>query len=204
MENSVVAKINKIIFSKVGGIENIVPLAVKQLERTKTCIDHPCTTCAAKNMESVFMDYIRSYIYENPDLKNKSHKEIFEEALCKMDMNKLKNINKIVKGGFYGGWIPYWVKVIRNLQRNDESNPSWLIFLKERKFLDFSLDFSKIYNYWISHRLNEAELVDFIIYYDRFVPNNKKSFLISIGKKLLKKNYSSSLEETLSYKTGLV
>ena len=60
MENTVVANINKIIFTEIGDIKNIVPLAVKELERTNTCIDHPCTTCAAKNMERTFLHYINS------------------------------------------------------------------------------------------------------------------------------------------------
>ena len=43
-----------------------------------------------------------------------------------------------------------------------------------------------------------------MIYYDRFVPENKKDYLMSAGKSLLKQNYNASLEESISYKMGLV
>ena len=204
MENTVVANINKIIFTEIGDIKNIVPLAVKELEKTNTCIDHPCTTCAAKNMERTFLHYINSYIQENPDLKNISRKKIFEEALCKMDMEQLKKINKKVIGGFYGGQIPFWVKVIRNLSRNDKTNPRWLIFLQHYSFLDFDLNFKRIYKYWINNCLNEIELLDFMIYYDRFVPKDKKEYLVNEAKTMLKNNYNRSLVETLAWRSGVI
>ena len=109
-----------------------------------------------------------------------------------------------MRGGFSGGRIPFWVKAIRNLRRNDQSNPKWMIYLKERQYLEYDLDFTKIYAYWLKHRLEELELVDFMIYYDRFIPNDKKVYLMNTGKSLLKKNYNASLEESISYRMGLV
>ena len=43
-----------------------------------------------------------------------------------------------------------------------------------------------------------------MIYYDRFVPEDKKNYLMNIGKSLLKQNYNASLEESISYRMGLV
>ena len=73
-----------------------------------------------------------------------------------------------------------------------------------RKYLEYDLDFTKIYAYWLEYRLDELELVDFMIYYDRFVPENKKDYLMDTGKSLLKQNYNTSLVESISIRMGLV
>ena len=186
-------------------IKNLVPLSIKILFESRTCIDHPCSTCAAHNLEKTFLDIITSYkFFLNKQNRNKSDKEIFEEALCKMDMNQVKKFDKKVRGGFYGGWIPFWVKVIRNLRRNDPKSPKWLIFLEERKFINFNLDFTKIYSYWLKNKLNDLELIDFMIYYDRFVPEDKKIDIMKIGKSLVKENFNESLNESISYRLGLI
>ena len=56
----------------------------------------------------------------------------------------------------------------------------------------------------MGHRLDEPELLDFIIFYDDFVPEDKKDYIMSVGKSLLKQNYNQSLEETINYRMGLV
>ena len=78
------------------------------------------------------------------------------------------------------------------------------MYLKKRQYLEYDLDFATIYAYWLDCRLDELELVDFMIYYDQFVPKNKKNNLMNTGKSLLKKNYNQSLEESITYKMGLV
>ena len=184
-------------------IKDIVPAALQDLYNGG-CIDHPCTTCSGRSLETVFKNNILKFKLHNLDLVKTPDKEIFEKALCKMDMNKVKKYDRIVKGGFWGGRIPFWVKAIRNLRRNDFNYPKWLIYLKERKYLEYDLEFKKIYSYWLEYRLDELELVDFMIYYDSFVPENKKDYLMSTGKLLLKQNYNKSLEESISYRLGLV
>ena len=184
-------------------IKDIVPSALSDLYKGG-CIDHPCTTCLGRSLEAAFKDRILMFKLRNLDLVKTPDKEIFEEALCTMDMNKVKKYDRIEKGGFWGGRIPFWVKAIRNLRRNDSNSPKWLIYLKERKYLEYDLDFTKIYAYWLEYRLDELELVDFMIYYDRFVPENKKDYLMNTGKSLLKQNYNESLEESISYRMGLV
>ena len=184
-------------------IEDVAPFSLKELN-DHGCIDHPCTTCGGLSLESVFKRKIQEFRFCNPMLKNIPDQEIFEEALCKMDMHKVKKYSRRVRGGFWGGWIPFWVKAIRNLRRNDQSTPKWMIYLRERQYLEYDLDFKKIYGYWLKYRLDELELVDFMIYYDKFVPENRKNYLMNIGKSLLKQNYNPSLEETISYRMGLV
>ena len=184
-------------------IKDIVPSALNELYKGG-CIDHPCTTCLGRSLEAAFKDRILMFKLRNLDLVKIPDKEIFEEALCNMDMNKVKKYDRIEKGGFWGGRIPFWVKAIRNLRRNDSNSPKWLIYLKERRYLEYDLDFTKIYSYWLEYRLDELELVDFMIYYDRFVPENKKDYLINAGRSLLTQNYNASLEESISYRMGLV
>ena len=55
------------------------------------CIDHPCTTCGGRSLESVFKRKIQEFRFCN-QIKNIPDQEIFEEALCKMNMHKVKNI----------------------------------------------------------------------------------------------------------------
>ena len=90
------------------------------------------------------------------------------------------------------------------MRRNDQSTPKLMMYLKERKYLEYALDFTTIYTHWLDYRLDELELVDFMIYYDRFIPEDKKDYLMDTGKSLLKQNYNASLEESISYRTGLV
>ena len=187
----------------ITDIKDIVPLALHDLYENG-CIDHPCTTCGGRSLESAFKRNIHQYKLSNPDLGNTTNKELFEEALCKMDMDQVKKYNRIVRGGFSGGRIPFWVKAIRNLRRNDQSTPKWMMYLKERQYLEYDLDFTTIYAYWLGYRLDELELVDFMIYYDRFVPEKEKNNLMNFGKSLLKQNFNASLEESISYRTGLV
>ena len=187
----------------ITDIKDIVPLALHDLY-DNGCIDHPCTTCGGRSLESAFKRNIQQYKISNPDLVNTPDKEIFQEALCKMDMDQVKKYNRIVRGGFSGGRIPFWVKAIRNLRRNDNSTPKWMIYLKERKYLEYDLDFTTIYAYWLDYRLNELELVDFMIYYDHFVPEKEKNNLMNFGKSLLKQNFNASLEESINYRMGLV
>ena len=187
----------------ITDIKDIIPAALHDLYENG-CIDHPCTTCGGRSLESAFKRNIQQYKLSNPDLENTLDKEIFEEALCKMDMDQVKKYNRIVRGGFSGGRIPFWVKAIRNLRRNDQSTPKWMMYLKERQYLEYDLDFTTIYAYWLGYRLDELELVDFMIYYDRFIPDDKKDYLMSTGKSLLKLNYNASLEESISYRMGLV
>ena len=184
-------------------IKDIVPAVLHDLYEGG-CIDHPCTTCLGRSLESAFKNNILKFKLKNLAVVKTTDKVIFEEALCTMDMNEVKKYNRIEKGGFWGGRIPFWVKAIRNLRRNDPNSPKWLIYLKERKYLEYDLDFTKIYSYWLEYRLDELELVDFMIYYDRFVPENKKDYLMDTGKSLLKQNYNASLEESISYRMGLV
>jgi len=187
----------------ITDIKDIVPAALHNLYENG-CIDHPCTTCGGRSLESAFKRNIQQYKLSNPDLENTPDKEIFEEGLCKMDMDEVKKYDRIVRGGFSGGRIPFWVKAIRNLRRNDQSTPKWMIYLKERQYLEYDLDFTTIYAYWLEHRLDELELVDFMIYYDRFIPENKKDYLMNTGKSLLKQNFNASLEESINYRMGLV
>ena len=104
----------------ITDIKDIVPAALHDLY-DNGCIDHPCTTCGGRNLESAFKRNIQQYKLLNPDLENTPDKEIFEEALCKMNMDKVKKYNRIVRGGFSGGRIPFWVKAIRNLRRMNRS-----------------------------------------------------------------------------------
>lgn len=187
----------------ITDIKDIVPAALHDLY-DNGCIDHPCTTCGGRSLESAFKRNIQQYKLSNPDLVNTPDKEIFEEALCKMDMDQVKKYNRIVRGGFSGGRIPFWVKAIRNLRRNDKSIPKWMIYLKERQYLEYDLDFTTIYAYWLENCLDELELVDFMIYYDQFVPKNKKNNLMNTGKSFLTQNYNASLEESINYRMGLV
>ena len=184
-------------------IKDIVPSALSDLYKGG-CIDHPCTTCLGRSLESAFKENIFEFKFNNLNIRKKSDKEIFEEALCKMDMNKVKKYDRIEVGGFSGGRIPFWVKAIRNLRRNDNNSPKLLIYLKERKYLDFELNFSKIYKYWIDNRLHEIELLDFMLYYDRFVPEDKKDYLLKKAKTILKNNYNLSLVETLACRNGII
>ena len=184
-------------------IKDIVPSALSDLYKGG-CIDHPCTTCLGRSLEAAFKNSIVSFKLSNLDLIKTPDKEIFEEALCTMDMNKVKKYDRIEKGGFWGGRIPFWVKAIRNLRRNDSNSPKWLIYLKERKYLEYELNFSKIYKYWIDNRLHEIELLDFMLYYDRFVPEDKKDYLLKKAKTIVKNNYNQSLVETLACRTGII
>ena len=71
------------------------------------CIDYHVR---GAKFRAAFKRNIQQYKLSNPDLENTPDKEIFEEALCKMDMDKVKKYNRIVRGGFSGGRIPFWVK----------------------------------------------------------------------------------------------
>jgi len=187
----------------ITDIKDIVPLALHDLYENG-CIDHPCTTCGGRSLESAFKRNIQKFKLSNPNLENTSDKEIFEEALCKMDMDQVKKYNRIVRGGFSGGRIPFWVKAIRNLRRNDQSTPKWMIYLKEKQYLEYDLDFSKIYKFWIDNRLHEIELLDFMLYYDSFVKEDKKDYLLKKAKTILKDNYNQSLVETLALRTEII
>ena len=187
----------------ITDIKDIVPLALHDLYENG-CIDHPCTTCGGRSLESAFKRNIQQYKLSNLELKNTPDKEIFEEALCKMDLDKVTKYNRIVRGGFSGGRIPFWVKAIRNLRRNDQSTPKWMIYLKEKQYLEYDLDFSKIYKFWIDNRLHEIELLDFMLYYDSFVKEDKKDYLLKKAKTILKDNYNQSLVETLALRTEII
>jgi len=192
----------------ITDIKDIVPRAIQTLQESNSCLTYFCGTCASRPFESAFINALDSYIAEHEELEltGDDHGSVMEEALCKMDMNAVKQFTKKDPSHKFGGpLLPWWVKVLKGLTRNDINSDKWSneTWMKVT-LIRFKLDFTKIYAYWMEHRLDEPELLDFIIFYDDFVPEDKKDYIMSVGKSLLKQNYNQSLEETINYIMGLV
>ena len=174
----------------------IIPLAVFQLMQKKACIAWPCTTCGGKALETETLNQLNLYI-QNESLEPSKEilKRIFIDAMCNIDMKSMTALNETTDTStapYSGSYLSYWSVYLRNIAKNDIS--------KKSERLTFNFDYKEIYNYWINNRLDEIDLVDFMIFYNQYVPDNLRGNLYEAGEKLNKSNEHKSLSETLEYK----
>ena len=174
----------------------IIPLAVFQLMQKKACIAWPCTTCGGKALETETLNQLNLYI-QNESLEPSKEilKRIFIDAMCNIDMKSMTALNETTDTStapYSGSYLSYWSVYLRNIAKNDIS--------KKSERLTFNFEYKEIYNYWINNRLDEIDLVDFMIFYNQYVPDNLRRNLYEAGEKLNKNNEHKSLGETLEYK----
>ena len=152
----------------------LIPLIVFELMKKKSCIGWPCTTCGGVDLEKETLKQIKIYLNkQNKEENNNDIKKIFIEAMCELDMDKMKALNELTDTStamYSGSYLPYWSVYLRNIAKNDVR--------KKSDRLTFLFDYKEIYTYWIKHRLNEIDLVDFMIFYNEFVPTNLKKQLL--------------------------
>ncbi len=186
-------------------IEEILPNAALSLMSKNTCIAWPCTTCGGAELEKEILLHLNNFLINSDNFKqayemdaNKILKELFIKALCKIDMNLMLKAKKEVEtttAPFSGSFLPLWAVFLRNISKNDISYKS-----TSKNRLSFHFNYEKVYTYWIINRIDEMALIDFMVFYDKFVPELLKSTLMNKAEEMLKKTNSRSLRETLNYR----
>ena len=178
-------------------IKEIIPNIIFELMSKKTCIAWPCTTCGGYALEKETLKQLNFFIEEeNLEPNTEILQQVFIEAMCRIDMKSMTAFNETTDTStapFSGSYLPYWSVYLRNIAKNDVR--------KKSDRLTFLFDYKEIYTYWIKHRLNEIDLVDFMIFYNEFVPTNLKKQLFLAGQELARNNHPS-LSETLKHKKG--
>ena len=179
-------------------VENLIPITTFNLMIKKSCIGWPCTTCGGRELEKETIKQLKIFNKKNKLISAQSNlKNIFIEAMCKVDMKQmsaLKEMTETSTAPYSGSMLPYWSVYLKNISKNDITHKS------ER--LTFSFDYKEIYTYWINNRLNEIDLVDFMIFYNQYVPKTHREKLFKAGLKLVSLEDHKSLKETLKYRVN--
>ena len=185
-----------ISFTEEGKTKYLIPLTVLRLMNTKACIAWPCTTCGGQALERETINQLKLFLEKESLEPNKGMlKKTFIDAMFNIDMKSMTALNETTDTStapYSGSYLSYWRVYLRNIAKNDIS--------KKSERLTFNFDYKEIYNYWINNRLDEIDLVDFMIFYNQYVPDNLRRNLYEAGEKLNKNNEHKSLGETLEYK----